>query len=74
MESLSGVARVLIGLGLTLVVVGVFIFLLGKISGVGRMPGDILVKKDNFTFFFPLGTCILISVVATVFMNILGRK
>lgn len=63
----------MVGLGKTLILLGIVIILIGlgllfahKIPYVGRLPGDIYVKKDNFTFYFPLGTCILISVVASL--------
>ncbi|MFK4006932.1 DUF2905 domain-containing protein [Bacillus safensis] len=40
---------------------------------VGKLPGDIFVKKGNVTFFFPVITCIVISIVLTILLNIFGR-
>lgn len=40
---------------------------------VGKLPGDIFVKKGNVTFFFPVFTCIVISIVLTILLNIFGR-
>jgi hypothetical protein len=65
-------ARVLIIAGLILVVVGLLWPLL-KVMGLGSLPGDITVKRDNFSFHFPITTMIIASVVITVILNILFR-
>ena len=57
-------ARFLILLGVILVVLGLALLLLPKIPGLGRLPGDIIIKRENFTFYFPLGTCILVTQVS----------
>ena len=64
----SQVARALIGFGLLLVVVGALL-LLGQRLGFGRLPGDILVKRRGFTFFAPLTTSIVVSLVLTLLLN-----
>lgn len=59
--------------GIVLSVVGL-IFLLGaKIPGLGRLPGDIFIKKENVTFFFPIVTCILISIIVTLILSLFRR-
>ena len=59
--------------GIVLSVVGL-IFLLGaKIPGLGRLPGDIFIKKGNVTFFFPIVTCILISIIVTLILSLFRR-
>jgi hypothetical protein len=63
---LSDLARALIVLGVLLVVLGLALLLLPKIPGLGKLPGDIVIKRENFTFYFPLGTCILISVILSL--------
>lgn len=55
-------ARVLVVLGIVLVVVGLLWPWLQK-AGLGRLPGDIVVERDHFRFYFPLTTSILISIV-----------
>ncbi|MCS6917710.1 MAG: DUF2905 domain-containing protein [Chitinophagales bacterium] len=56
----------LIVAGLLLVVVGGIIYLLGnKLGWPGRLPGDIVIKKENFTFYFPITTMLLLSVILT---------
>jgi len=46
----------------------------GKIPGVGKLPGDILIKRENFSFYFPLTTCILLSLILTAVMYLFGKK
>jgi hypothetical protein len=67
-------------LGKTLFVIGLLItaagFYLWKIGGrlpFGKLPGDIAIQKENFSFYFPLTTCILISVILTLIMWLLRR-
>ncbi len=69
------IGKSLIILGLGIVVLGIVVSLLGKWPGegtglgwLGKLPGDIFIKRDNFTFFFPLGTSIVISVVGSLLL------
>lgn len=66
------IGKLLIFFGSVIVLTGLLIIMIGK-SPLGRLPGDIVIKKDNFTFFFPLTTCILISVLLTVILWVLSR-
>ncbi|OYD16013.1 hypothetical protein CH333_04555 [candidate division WOR-3 bacterium JGI_Cruoil_03_44_89] len=59
--------------GIVLIGVGLFLFLFGKVPWIGKLPGDIYIKKEHFTFYFPLTTCILISVVLSAFFLIFRR-
>ncbi|NPA15841.1 MAG: DUF2905 domain-containing protein [Deferribacteres bacterium] len=68
------ISKLLIGLGIFLVVIGVLIPLISKIPFIGRLPGDIYIKKDNFVFYFPLATCIIISIVLTLILNLFFRR
>ncbi|HEX68501.1 MAG TPA: DUF2905 domain-containing protein, partial [bacterium] len=45
-----------------------------KIPGFGKLPGDILIKKKNFTFYFPLATCLILSILLTLILNLIFRK
>jgi len=58
--------KILLVAGLILAGIGLLLMLSGRIGWIGRLPGDIIIKRENFTFYFPLVTCILISVVLTV--------
>lgn len=65
--------KVLIGLGLLLILAGAIVLLLGKFPGYKGLPGDMVVKRENFTFYFPLGTSILISLLLSLLL-FLWRK
>jgi hypothetical protein len=69
----SDLARFLILLGGILVVLGLALLLLPKIPGLGRLPGDIIIKRENFTVYFPLGTCILVSLILSLIFWLRGR-
>jgi len=70
---LDGLGRMLIWIGGGLLVLGLLLVLLGKIPGLGRLPGDILIKRANMTIYIPLGTMILASVVLTLLFNLIAR-
>ncbi len=65
--------RFLILFGGLMILVGIVLSLNIQIPWIGRLPGDILIKKDNFTFYFPLTTCILLSVVFTLILAFFRR-
>jgi hypothetical protein len=66
------VQRLLIGLGLIILIAGIAWPLLSRI-GLGRLPGDILVERGHTTFFFPLVTCVIISVVLSAVFWLFNR-
>jgi len=70
---MASLGRMLIILGIVIVAVGVLLLLAQKIPYIGRLPGDIYVKKDSFTFYFPLTTCIIVSLLLTLIFWILRR-
>jgi hypothetical protein len=65
-------ARFLIVLGLALLVVGLLWPYLSRI-GLGRLPGDIVIERDNVTFYFPLMTCLLLSLLFSMVFWIANR-
>lgn len=65
-------ARFLIMLGLAILVIGVLWPYLARI-GLGRLPGDIVVERDNVTFYFPIVTCLLLSVVFSAVLWAINR-
>jgi hypothetical protein len=65
-------AKVLILIGLVLIVVGL-IWLAGERLGIGRLPGDIVVERENFTFYFPLMTSLIVSVVLSLLLWLFSR-
>jgi hypothetical protein len=64
----------IITIGIILIIIGLVVTIAGKIPGVGKLPGDIIIKKENFSFYFPLTTCILISIVLSAIMFFWGKK
>jgi hypothetical protein len=70
---LSELGRFLILTGVVLVLVGVVLVLAPKIPWLGKLPGDIVWRRGNFTFYFPLGTSILLSVLLTLLLYLLRR-
>ena len=67
--------KLLLVFGLVLVVLGVVLALGPKLPGkLGRLPGDIIIRRDNFTFYFPLATCLLLSVIFSLALWLVGRK
>jgi hypothetical protein len=66
--------RMLVTLGIALVVIGGIVMLLGRTGlPIGRLPGDILYRGKNSTFYFPLASSILISVVLSIVLFLIGR-
>ena len=65
--------KTLVLLGAFLIVVGLFLWLGDKIPWIGRLPGDILVKKENFTFYFPIVTCIIMSIILTILFSLFRK-
>lgn len=63
MNPISSLGKVLIVMGLILTAVGIFFVLSGKIPHFGRLPGDIYIQRKNVTFYFPITTAVLISVL-----------
>jgi hypothetical protein len=70
---MSDLGRFLIILGVILVVAGLALLLVPKFPWLGRLPGDIVIKRENFTFYFPLATSILISVILTLIFWLFRR-
>lgn len=58
-------SRILIGIGIALVIVGLLWPWITKL-GLGRLPGDIVIERDNFRFYFPITTSIIISLILTL--------
>jgi len=65
--------KILIILGILLIILGMILTLGPNIPWIGRLPGDIIIKKEQFSFYFPLTTCIIISIILT-FLFYLLRK
>ena len=69
-----GLGRILITVGLLLVVAGIVVSLLGRFTPAGRLPGDIVYRRGNFTFYFPVVTSIVLSVLLTALLWLFNRR
>lgn len=66
--------RALIIFGIVLILVGVILTTGIKIPYLDKLPGDIYIRRPNFTFYFPLATCIVLSIILSLIFWFLGRK
>ena len=67
------IAKLLIMIGAVLLAAGLVLLFLPKLPFLGKLPGDIVIKRENFTLYFPLATSIVISVVASLILWIIGK-
>jgi len=74
MGDFGSLGKMIMFFGVILLALGFLITFGGKILPLGRLPGDIFVRKGNFTFYFPLVTSIILSIVLTMLLNIFFRK
>jgi hypothetical protein len=76
-EIIRSMAKFIILTGIILILVGALFFLASSSQvfdfKLKKLPGDILIKKDNFTFFFPITTSIILSAILTLILNIIGK-
>lgn len=70
----SGIGKTLIVFGVILAGLGVLLLFAGKIPFIGKLPGDIYIKKENFSFYFPLTTSILISLILSLILFLWQKK
>ena len=66
--------KALIILGLAIALVGVLVLLASRVPWLGRLPGDIHVERENWSFYFPLTTSILVSLVVSLALYLIGRR
>jgi Zn-dependent protease with chaperone function len=66
--------RLIIILGIVLILLGLGMSFFGKIPFVGKLPGDIFIKRENFSFYFPIATSIILSIILTLILNFISRK
>jgi len=73
---MNQVGKLLIIFGAVLIVVGVLLTGAGKfpfLDKIGRLPGDIIIRREHFTFYFPWVTCLLISLIFFILFNLFRR-
>jgi hypothetical protein len=67
------IAKVMIIIGAVLVLAGLVILVFPRLPFVGKLPGDILIKKDKVTFYFPLATSIVISIIISLILYLINK-
>lgn len=72
MPNLDSLGKLMLIAGILIGAAGLLLLLLGRL-GLGRLPGDILIQRENITFYFPLATMIIISVILTLIANFIRR-
>jgi len=70
----SSFGKILMVLGIIIFLMGGLMLVAGKFPYIGRLPGDIYIKRENFTFYFPLATGIILSIVLTIVLNLIFRR
>ncbi len=70
---MGDIAKSIILLGVFLVVIGVILLFIGKVPFLGKLPGDVVIKKEHFTFYFPLATSIIISILISLVLYLIGK-
>lgn len=70
---MASIGKGLILLGVVLIVVGILFSFAGKIPWLGQLPGDLYIQKERFTFYFPLTTCVLLSLILTLVLYLFRR-
>ena len=70
---LQPLGRALIFVGVILTGFGLVLLLTPKIPWLGRLPGDILVQREHFSFYFPLASCLVASVILSLLLWLIGR-
>jgi hypothetical protein len=73
-QGLDSLAKLLILFGLVLAAIGGLLLFIGKVPFIGRLPGDIYVQRRNFSFYFPLTTSILLSILLTILFSLFRRR
>ena len=71
---LQTMGKFLIFTGIIIIIFGLILIFAPKIPYLGRLPGDIIIQRKNFTFYFPLVTCIILSLVLTIILNLIFRR
>ncbi len=73
MNPFSEFGKLLVILGIVIAVMGLIMMFAPKIPFLGRLPGDFVIRKGNFTFYFPLATSIILSIVLTIIFSIFRK-
>ena len=71
---MDSLGRFLLIFGAVLIILGLVLTFAGKIPWIGRLPGDIRIERENVSFYFPIVTCVILSVILTLLLNLFWRR
>lgn len=73
MQGFEEMGKLLVVLGGFIILMGVLLLFAGKLPYIGRLPGDIVIKRENFGCYIPLATSLLLSILLTIILNLILR-
>ena len=73
MSPLTQLGKILIVIGAIIILLGILISIAPKVPWIGKLPGDIYIKKKQFSFYFPIATCIVISIILTIIFSLFRK-
>jgi hypothetical protein len=73
-DGIQYIGKFLIIFGIVVIAIGGLLLLSGKIPWLGKLPGDIMIQRKNFTFYFPIATSIILSVILTFIFWLINRR
>ena len=74
MPTLNPFGKLFIVLGIVFLLIGIFLLIGHKLPFVGKLPGDIYIKRKGFVLYFPVVTCIVLSIILTLILMLLGKR
>jgi hypothetical protein len=70
----ENIGKNLILFGVILIALGALLVVFGRLPWIGKLPGDIVIKKGGVSFYFPLATMLILSLILTILFNVLGKR
>ena len=74
MSPLEGLGKILIFFGIIMIIMGLGMAFIHKIPFLGKLPGDLYIKRNNFSFYFPIVTCLLLSLILSILLSFFIRR
>ncbi|MCA9409002.1 MAG: DUF2905 domain-containing protein [Candidatus Omnitrophica bacterium] len=71
---MNELAKSIIMLGVVLILIGTIFLFFNKLPGIGKLPGDIIIKKENFNFYFPITSCIILSFIISLIIYLWNHR
>ncbi|MBU0468591.1 MAG: DUF2905 domain-containing protein [Candidatus Omnitrophica bacterium] len=71
---MAGLSKIFIFIGIVFIIIGILVGVFGRIPWLGRLPGDILIKRENTYFYFPIATSIIVSIILSLIMYYFNKR